>query len=194
MGRSDFHTEDLPENFRQKVYTQVFKMTVRQSQIILTEPECRTLDKRADFIQIFSLHYSDNVQLFEAVYHRARNKWNTSDICANQAIPAVTMYEINPHFKSRSQGLGPSTKVTWPLKPVFTPHPSPATNSLVRTLWGEAKAAKDTMIEQQIRSSPDIASFNSTLYVWEHWIGRQEQYWLFVYMADQNWTEKALWA
>ena len=62
MGRSDFHTQDLPENFRQKVYTQVFEMTVRQSQLILTEPECRTLEKRADFPQIFSWHYSEKLE------------------------------------------------------------------------------------------------------------------------------------
>ena len=50
----DCPTQDTIENFWRKVYTQVFEMTVRQSQLILTEPECRTLEKRADFSLIFS--------------------------------------------------------------------------------------------------------------------------------------------
>ena len=52
MGQ-DCPTEDPIENFWQKLYTQVFEMTVRQIQPILTEPECRTLEKRADFPPIF---------------------------------------------------------------------------------------------------------------------------------------------
>ena len=60
----DCPTQDPTENFWRKVYTQVFETTVRQSQLILTEPECWTLEKRADFSPIFSWHYSDMEQVF----------------------------------------------------------------------------------------------------------------------------------
>ena len=54
----DCPAQDPAEIFWRKLYSQVLEMTVRHIQLILTEPECQTLEKRADFFLIFSWHYS----------------------------------------------------------------------------------------------------------------------------------------
>ena len=68
----DCPAQDPAEIFWRKLYSQVLEMTVRHIQLILTEPECQTLEKRADFFLIFSWHYSvpanehKNLYYFEA--------------------------------------------------------------------------------------------------------------------------------
>ena len=64
----DCPAQDPAEIFWRKLYSQVLEMTVRHIQLILTEPECQTLEKRADFFLIFSWHYSVGNKIVEPLF------------------------------------------------------------------------------------------------------------------------------